>query len=388
MVILYICTKDPREICGGNEQRTNLLWNALQQLGKVYTIVYEGDGPETPCYIDDTNRIVRCSTYYRSYYKTLKGIGYTVLDKYLGFGFLPYKFPLRYKPDEIFPGVKFDIVVTRYINMPAKYHFWDIAPLYVDIDDHPVQVFDTSIKSSFPRVIQCIFRKILLKQYGKLVTNFAGGWLANKSLLSSRCPNISYLPNIPLMPGETYNPRSDERNYLFTIGKMSYPPNYLGVDRFLNEIWPHFHHKYPKVVYRIGGKGAPEEFAERWMNKEGVEYCGFIPNLEDAYEQCIATIVPIYSGGGTCIKTLESLAFSRLCLSTRFGVRGIEEDDINKGNGLFVFEDSDTFIGAYEEILHSSSSEKERKAFDYISKGSFSKDRFEKSVINVIEQKN
>ena len=384
MNILYICTKDPRVVTGGNEQRTNNLWHSLQTLGKVYTIVYEAEGPITPVTEKGENPISFCSTQYNKYYKTIRGAGYSFFEKYLEIGYLPYKFPLPHKPLNIYKGIIFDIVVARYIQMPLKYHFWDIAPLFVDIDDHPLQIFETTKKDLLPTFLQPIGLKFVMKMYEKAQKRMKGGWIANKDLLSYKYPNIKYLPNIPQVPSETYNAHNNDRRYLFTIGMMSYPPNYLGVDKFIKEIWPDFHEKHPNVIYRIGGKGAPEDFATKWNAVEGVEYCGFVSNLEDAYENCIASVVPIYSGGGTCIKTLESLAYSRGCLSTKFGVRGIDEKDVKEQNGLLLFSNAKSFISAYESIIADKNKTIEEGAYKFISQGEFSEQNFKEAVTEFI----
>lgn len=384
MNILYICSKDPRVVTGGNEQRTNNLWKTLLTLGRVYTIVFESKGPATPVAEKGENPITFCSTYYNKYYKTIRGSGYSFFEKYLGIGYLPYKFPLPFKPLEIYKGINFDIVVTRYIHMPLKYHFWDIAPLYIDIDDHPLQVFETTKKRHIPSFLQPICRKLVMMMYEKAQKKMKGGWVANKDLLSSKYPNIRYLPNIPQMPVSTYNSQNNDRHFLFTIGMMSYPPNYLGVDRFLTEIWPAFHKAHPDVLYKIGGKGAPEDYVKRWGMIEGVDYCGFIADLEDAYGKCIATVVPIYSGGGTCIKTLESLAYSRACLSTKFGVRGINEKDVTEKNGLLLFSNSESFISAYDSIVADKNRAIEKGAYKYVSQGDFSEQSFMDAVTDMI----
>ena len=385
MNILYICTKDPRVVTGGNEQRTNNLWRALQILGKVYTIVYEADGPTTPKTEEKAPPITFCSTHYHSYYKTIRGVWYSFFDKYLGVSYLPYKFPLPFTPLDIYKGVTFDIVVTRYIHNPLKYHFWDIAPLYIDIDDHPLQVFETTKKGLLPPFLQPIGRKLVMKMYEKAQRKMKGGWVANKDFLFEKYPNIKYLPNIPQMPKNTYNAKNNYRQYLFTIGMMLYSPNYLGVDRFLREIWPSFHKRYPDVLYKIGGKGAPADCIKRWSTIEGVEYSGFISDLEEAYEKCIATIVPIYAGGGTCIKTLESLAYSRACLSTKFGVRGINENDVTMQNGLLLFDNAESFISAYESIVADKKRTIEEGAFKFIYQGDFSYQCFKDAVVDLIK---
>lgn len=177
-----------------------------------------------------------------------------------------------------------------------------------------------------------------------------GGFLSNGEQVGGFGHNVSYMPNVVPYPNVSYNAKNTERKYLFTIGQMGYSPNSEGVDKFLNEVWREFHAKYPDIRYIIGGKGAPEEYSKRWNLYEGVDYIGFVDDLDKMYENCIASIIPVWSGSGTAIKTRESMIHSRCCLSTPFGSRGLCCFHEVKDKGLFTFRSADDFIEAFEKV--------------------------------------
>ncbi len=386
MNILYICVSDPRLTNNGAEQRTNLLWKALLEKGTVYTIAYDNQAAIGLSYISSCNPICIYNPRTYHYNRTLKGFFYGVLNHLCGLATMPFKFPSDYKPEEIFKGVEFDIVVSRYMQLPAKYHLWNIAPTFVDIDDHPIQAFETIGQTRLPNVLKGLGRYLVDVQFNMVMKKVIGVWLINKEQINDSYAEVVFLPNIPYMPSVNYNGITSEKDYLFTIGLMSYEPNYSGVDKFLNEIWPDFHRIYPKVKYLIGGKGAPENFVEGWKKIDGVEYRGYIDNLEEMYEGCCATVVPIYQGAGTCIKTLESLAYSRVCLSTPFGARGFSEKDRNGEQGLLVFNTSEEFIQAYEKIeTRKNRTILESKARAFIEKN-FSEENFRNRVWELINE--
>lgn len=318
------------------------------------------------------------------YNHTVKGFFYAILYRLIGFCILPYKYPNEYNPAKLYSDVKFDIVVTRYAHSASRYHLWEIAPTFVDIDDHPIQVYETVKKSNVPCLFHSLFKNILAIQYKSFLNKLCGGWIANNEQ-SGDGGKISFLPNIPFMPSEKYDAYYAERSYLFTIGAMTYGPNRDGVDRFLSEIWPAFHEKYPNINYVIGGKGAPKQMVEKWNRIDGVKYVGFIDDLEDAYKKCYATIVPIYAGGGTCIKTLESLAHSRVCLSTRFGARGLNTMD-QHNKGLIIFDDAVSFIEGFEEIQNNKRlANLETQAKKFVLK-EYSTEIFNKIVLETIKK--
>ena len=180
MNILYICPRDPRLYNDGNEQRTNLLWRALKKIGNVYTIVYINENGSQIKFISDDGSICAVSTNVGNYNRTIKGFLYPLLVKFCGFAYLPYKFPSNFNVFEIFKGVKIDIVVSRYSRYPAKYHYWEKVPTYVDIDDHPIQLYETRFKYHIPWFVRPLSRYVLVKQFSAFLKKISGGWISNK----------------------------------------------------------------------------------------------------------------------------------------------------------------------------------------------------------------
>lgn len=351
MNILFVSNTDPRVKNTGSEQRTNLLWKCLQQYGRVFSYyadqymncneeLTDGDYP-----IYRFRPTKRTLSIWRPLHSLLENLSVFSILRYK-----KYRYP---DPCTVFGGCNFDLVVVRYVGTACFYKYWNIAPMLIDIDDYPLQVYHTikGVKRGY------LFRElgawITKKQTDYIISKTADCWIANSSQLNIGRHHFCYLPNISNEPSDSYDSSYLNRKGLFTVGNMSYGPNYLGVDKFLTSIWPAFHKKYPDVIYQIAGKGAPDVYSTRWKSYEGVEYLGFVDDIEILYKECLATVVPIYGGGGTCIKTLESLSHSRTCISTPFGLRGLPENIIDGKHGLIVFNNADDFIQAYEFLLHS-----------------------------------
>ena len=349
MNILFVTMLNPHLMKSGGEQRTHRLWNGLKRHGRVFTFLIDGGSSTSGEIIGDEHPIFKFKPVpikKRIAYKAnIIPNSLTLFEFNLGNGYI---FP---SPTTVFEGVHFDLIVSRYIYPFFRFKCWGLAPILIDIDDHPEQVFET-VNS---RKIHPLFRPL-----GRIITRFAtksiikksiGGWISNSEQVHLCGSNYHYLPNIPYGPSSSYVEGYSDRADLFTVGLLNYPPNSDGINRFLRDIWPSFHAKYPDVKYFIAGKGASEEDQTVWNNTEGVEYLGFVDNLENLYQKSLATVVPVYSGGGTCIKTLESMAFSRICLSSKFGVRGLPESVINERKGVLIFDTADSFIDAYEAVL-------------------------------------
>lgn len=384
MNILYVTDSDPRLCSFGSGQRTNALWNSLKRYGSVYTLQISGDLGES--HNDwDGEYPIRYYAPYQHVNRPCFDYIFHHLWRLTRIPLLPFPYPLLNRIPEIFEGVIFDLVVVRYLNYFAKYHLWEIAPSLVDIDDHPAQLFDTIVYHRLPYFIRSVVKLLNRIQIHYVMSKMAGGWISNEKQLDICPTTIKFLTNMPVLPSANYCPTEQDRRYLFTVGMQKYPPNSQGVNRFLMTIWPAFHRRYPDVEYLIGGKDAPKEMAQQWSQIPGVRYVGFIENLEMAYQHCIATVVPVESGGGTCIKTLESLAYSRACLSTVFGARGIQTDG-RIPDGLFIYTTANEFMDHFETLMNlDNRKEVEKRASQFIKKCDF-RQQFEKAVDDVMTE--
>lgn len=381
MNILYIPTKDPRLRCGGNEQRTNLLWKALKKMGNVYTVIPTSENVS----IDDYNQCRNPMAYAQIINnKNIWYLLHRILLFLTGISILEKKITEQLNINGIFKNVKFDIVVTRYIYSSCHQDFGNIAPTFIDIDDHPYQIFHTTRKQRLPFFVRPVAKWLLKYQVQHILHKTAGGWIANAEQVSNCGNNYAFLPNIPATPSSKYSINEECRDYLLTIGNMEYTPNYQGVTTFIKEIWPLFHDKYPHVKYIIGGKGAPESCVNMWNNTDGVTYSGFIDDIEDIYQHCLVTVVPVDTGGGTCIKTLESLAFSRECLATPFGSRGLHKHAKESKGCLHIYNTANDFVELFKSILDSEIRHNQEKySCDFINR-CYSVENFEQCVKTVI----
>lgn len=384
MNILYICNVDINDT-HGNGQRTRFMLDALQNLGTVYTVGIVG------------NKTFKKQEHYWTIHHPFfgvygwRGILYKIhkylLDKfyYLDFGW--FRYPLEYDIHTLTGVEHFDLVVCRYVDNAAYYHLWKLGPLFIDYDDHPMQLLETDMLSHKYGNKKLITKFITKLQLRIIESKIKGGWIANGSQIAwfHNQAKIRELPNIPRKPSSTYDFNKQERkNYIFTIGLMWYKPNHEGVDKFLAEVWPKVHKMYPDLKYLIGGKNAPENMFDKWSRIEGVECLGYVDDLEKLYEESLASVVPIDTGSGTCIKTIESLSYSRVCIATPFGARGLENKE---GIGVFLYSNAEEFIACLSNVIFDKNKRKEAEASakSFVDKA-FSFDRFSECVADLIRR--
>lgn len=344
MNILYVVSSDVHQCKSGTEQRTNLLYKALCELGKVYVVQVGGvrrkiNGCHWELPIIKQKGIERLYTIFESLIVRL-----ACPNCKLRYYFSPYHLEVR----NVFPNVQFDKVVVRYLNNVGIFHLWKYGPLFVDIDDHPMQLYETLVlprlnpfRAFIGKCVQAFFSKLCLSRVD-------GAWIANPSQYSlvAKVCKAAILPNIPMLFDMPQDMNTGERNqYIFTVGLMSYSPNYEGVDSFLMKIWTKVHSVYPALEYKVVGKGLPNRYAQKWQAIPGVQVLGFVDDIRAVYANAMASVVPIESGSGTCIKTLESISNGRICFSTPFGARGIEigRESLSEC-GLFIYNTADEFL--------------------------------------------
>jgi polysaccharide biosynthesis protein PslH len=107
------------------------------------------------------------------------------------------------------------------------------------------------------------------------------------------------------------------------FGRLDYAPNAHGVARFLREGWPEVIAARPDARLRIAGGGLGGELAALVAGTDGVEALGFVPDLRAELARCRLCLVPLWQGGGTRLKVLESLAAARPVAGTPLGVEQV-----------------------------------------------------------------
>ena len=358
MNILYVVNADMERPSFGNEQRTRLIYDALCKLGNVHILDVRKEGESWQ------GRKFLQLLPQKGVKRWFNAIWRRMLIRPCRKCIVPlYPFPLRWSSEAYFPDIKFDMVIARYLNYVALMALWNVAPkLYVDIDDYPMQVFDTVYAPKLGH-----FRRVFARMVNKCFSRFVekkltGCWLANAEqlpMVKTRGKTV-FLPNIPF-DAECAHKQSlsngpcgkePSEKYIFTVGRMNYGPNYLGIDHFLKTVWPLVHMQIPVLKFKIAGARLPQEYHETWRTIPNVEILGYVDNLAELYSGCIAAVVPISSGGGTCIKMLEALANSRTCISTPFGARGIPNDILAEGrNGIFVYANPAAFVDIVARLM-------------------------------------
>ncbi len=140
-------------------------------------------------------------------------------------------------------------------------------------------------------------------------------------------------------------------NQLYHIGSMEWLPNIEAVNWFYNFIWQKFKINFPLVHLHLAGKSMPNVFLDWNINQ--VHIYSFVENLNEFVKDKGVLIVPLRSGSGIRIKTMEAMMMGKIVMTTKVGIQGIEAKD--KVHCL-IFENIDEFISQYKWLTENPNS--------------------------------
>lgn len=132
-------------------------------------------------------------------------------------------------------------------------------------------------------------------------------------------PQVRAVPNSTRLPA--LMPLPSDPTFLF-LGTFTYLPNRQAAQRLVASIWPRIRARAPAARLVVAGDGS-KGFGES-RSAPGIEWRGFVPDLDALYRETRVVLCPISVGGGTRIKIIEAGAHARPVVSTTIGAEGLE----------------------------------------------------------------
>lgn len=116
----------------------------------------------------------------------------------------------------------------------------------------------------------------------------------------------------------------DKRKDLMFIGGFGHRPNVDAVKWLANEIMPALVKKLPDIRVYILGSNPPEEVKQ--LATENLLIKGFVTDeeLQEYYQNCRISIVPLRYGAGIKGKVIEAMRFGTPVMTTSVGAEGIK----------------------------------------------------------------
>lgn len=142
-------------------------------------------------------------------------------------------------------------------------------------------------------------------------------------------------------------------NSILFVGSST-APNVLGINWFLEEVWPRLRAQNPLMELQIAGSVCACIEAH-----PGVRRLGLVRDLAPLIRECGVVIVPLHSGSGLKIKLVEAMAAGKALVGTSIAAQGIEDW---AAQAMVVADGQEEFAAAVMALAQSASLRKERGA--------------------------
>lgn len=111
----------------------------------------------------------------------------------------------------------------------------------------------------------------------------------------------------------------------YHIGAMDWQPNIDAMKWMRDEIVPEILKKTPSFQFQFAGRKMPDEMKHEM--DASFRCMGEVSDAQNFIADKGILIVPLRSGSGIRIKTLEAMAMGKLVISTTIGIQGIEAEN-------------------------------------------------------------
>jgi len=142
--------------------------------------------------------------------------------------------------------------------------------------------------------------------------------------------NLGCETKIQVIPPQINVPNIDKiaktPNSICFVGSYNRAPNIQAVEILINEVFPKIS---CSVSLNIVGKGLSRKIIQTIHNLEGVNYLGFVDDIDSFIASQMLMVAPIHIGAGLKMKIPHALAFGTAVITTPVGAEGINIDEIN-----------------------------------------------------------
>lgn len=235
---------------------------------------------------------------------------------------------LERQPDAIF--------IHRLRSMcPAMLTRKPLPPIFFDLDDIEHIAFLRDIRQPPTRLITSLYYLQLpalwwgeRQAMRQATQTYVCSQQDQAYLTRQGLPGVISIPNAVTLPRP--QPLTAEPTLLL-LGAYHYYPNINAANFLIENVFPIVREQVPDARLIIAGK-QPENIRTYSSKPPGVEFTGFVDDLDALYRRSRVVCCSILSGGGTRVKLVEAAAYSKPIVSTRIGAEGL------------VFKDGQDFV--------------------------------------------
>lgn len=179
------------------------------------------------------------------------------------------------------------------------------------------------------------FEKTITPQFDALVSITESDRTASIYMLGFK----NTLATIPAgILHENTSPQNINSSYMYHIGSMEWMPNLEAMEWFHKDIWPLIARASPEAEFFMAGKNMPISY-QAWSDNQ-FHVNGEVESVENFSADKSILVVPLRSGSGIRIKTIEAMMAGKAVVTTTQGAQGL---DIIDGEHCLIADDAKTF---------------------------------------------
>jgi glycosyltransferase involved in cell wall biosynthesis len=220
------------------------------------------------------------------------------------------------------------------------------TPILLETHDIQARQFEIMNKLNWCLKPRVTYEQLLAEELGQLEKATALIHLNSeeKSLFESLLPNKKHLLLYPRVNKITPTTLGNE---VIMIAANN-PPNLESICWLLDKVAPQTTN-FSVSIYGDADKGMQKFFPELF-NKFKSNFKGEIKNLEEAYKNAKAIILPAISGHGLSIKTVEALSTGLPLIATSIAFRGMDLPSQSL-QGVFIADTAEVFAAALDKYI-------------------------------------
>jgi len=132
----------------------------------------------------------------------------------------------------------------------------------------------------------------------------------------------------------------DQRKDILFVGGFGHPPNIDAILWFTSNVLPKVLKENPEIVFHIVGSNPPKEIET--LKSKNINVTGFVTDeeLQEYYEKCRVSVIPLRVGAGVKGKLLETMYYKLPTVITTVAAEGVPDVEkaclITDNNSIFA----------------------------------------------------